>query len=426
MSFQSMMQTTLQTIKERRKTISKKTQETKRDEKVVVASSLEERIPESASDTYATMQPLDSRRFWITGLTIVGIGLFLRNASQMVYLIITAFIVSMAVENLILYFQKWMKRGVAIGIAYVLLIIFVLSWVTLVIPLVVGQIAWLVEWLIQQISTFQALIQQEWLSSVIATWQLPESFKTQLIEYLTQQDLDLALQKNLTENLSQLVSVWTTSIGDASTFVVRVLGWFFSALIQASIVVVMAVFFSLEKRVVIISVSSFARNSEKLERVLHRLYHRLGAWLKGQLILCISIGVMAWVGLLLLDWVFGIALPNKLSLALIAWLTEFIPYLWPLLWMIPALLIGVTEFGGWWFVAVLTLYILIQQLEWNVLVPLVMYHTLWVSPLLIFICMIIWWSLFWFLWVLLAVPLAVIIKILYASYSTHAVDPAIP
>jgi predicted PurR-regulated permease PerM len=208
--------------------------------------------------------------------------------------------------------------------------------------------------------------------------------------------------------------------------VVNVLWWIFSVLVQASIVLVMAVFFSLEKRVVIISIASFARNSEKLENVLHRLYHRLWAWLKWQLILCISIWVMAWVGLLLLDWVFGIALPNKLSLALIAGLTEFIPYLWPLLWMIPALLIWVTEFGWWWFVAVLTLYILIQQVEWNVLVPLVMYHTLGVSPLLIFICMIIWWSLFWFLWVLLAVPLAVVIKILYASYSTQAVNPIIP
>lgn len=426
MSFQSMIDSTLQTMKEWWQTIPKKQRETKWQEQVTHATTLEERIPESDSQEVVAIEPLDSRRFWITWLMIVGIWLFLWNASQMVYLIITAFIVSMAVENLILYFQNRVKRWLAIGIAYVLLIIFVLSGIILVIPLVAGQIVGLIQWVIEQIALFQQSIQQEWLSAVIATRQLPEALKMQVIEYLTQQDLDVALQKNITENLSQLVSLWSSSIGDASTFVVNVLWWIFSVLVQASIVLVMAVFFSLEKRVVIISIASFARNSEKLENVLHRLYHRLWAWLKWQLILCISIWVMAWVGLLLLDWVFGIALPNKLSLALIAGLTEFIPYLWPLLWMIPALLIWVTEFGWWWFVAVLTLYILIQQVEWNVLVPLVMYHTLGVSPLLIFICMIIWWSLFWFLWVLLAVPLAVVIKILYASYSTQAVNPIIP
>jgi hypothetical protein len=42
---------------------------------------------------------------------------------------------------------------------------------------------------------------------VIATRQLPEALKMQVIEYLTQQDLDVALQKNITENLSQLVSL---------------------------------------------------------------------------------------------------------------------------------------------------------------------------------------------------------------------------
>lgn len=57
--------------------------------------------------------------------------------------------------------------------------------------------------------------------------------------------------------------------------------------------------------------------------------------------------------------------------------------------MVPAILLGILGYGWRGGLFVLGLYRLIQQSENNILVPMVMYQTLGISPLLILICMII-------------------------------------
>jgi hypothetical protein len=61
-----MIDSTLQTMKEWWQTIPKKQRETKWQEQVTHATTLEERIPESDSQEVVAIEPLDSRRFWIT------------------------------------------------------------------------------------------------------------------------------------------------------------------------------------------------------------------------------------------------------------------------------------------------------------------------------------------------------------------------
>ena len=119
-------------------------------------------------------------------------------------------------------------------------------------------------------------------------------------------------------------------------------------------------------------------------------------------------------------YAFGIDLPNKFTLALIAGLTEFIPYLGPFMGMVPAILLGILWYGWRGGLFVLGLYRLIQQSENNILVPMVMYQTLGISPLLILICMIIGGSILWFIGIILAVPIAVIINILFEDYNKPA------
>ena len=47
--------------------------------------------------------------------------------------------------------------------------------------------------------------------------------KEPVIEYLTSQDVGVALQQSLSENMGQLVSIGTSSLGDASGFVVALI-----------------------------------------------------------------------------------------------------------------------------------------------------------------------------------------------------------
>jgi predicted PurR-regulated permease PerM len=66
---------------------------------------------------------------------------------------------------------------------------------------------------------------------------------------------------------------------------------------------------------------------------------------------------------------------------------EFIPYIGPLLALVPALIIGA---GISWKVALVItiLYLIIQQIENNFLVPFVMSRSLDLSPFLVFVVMI--------------------------------------
>jgi len=114
--------------------------------------------------------------------------------------------------------------------------------------------------------------------------------------------------------------------------------------------------------------------------------------------------LLAYIGLSILG------VKYALVLALWAGLTEFIPYLGPLLGAIPAVFISLST-GNLWITLILIIwYIIIQQLENTILVPKVMEKTVGLNPLIVIIVMLIGAKLAGLVGILLAVPLTLIIK----------------
>jgi len=135
-----------------------------------------------------------------------------------------------------------------------------------------------------------------------------------------------------------------------------------------------------------------------------RIQQKIGAWARGQFILGLIIGVMCFIGLIFL-------LPEyALVLAIVAGLTELIPYLGPTLGAIPAVFLGFTVSPGHGL-AVLILYIIIQQLENNVVVPQVMRRQLGLNPIMIIIAMLVGARLAGIVGLILAVPVATAISV---------------
>lgn len=355
------------------------------------------------------------RTFWWVWIVCVFVWYAAFRSLSFLYLIIASFILSMAMENLIRFFQRRFSRWFSIGVWYIILLVFVLSWVIIVIPFVIWQMFDLFNLFIEKIIVFQQTLQRQWLENVVMNSSLPEQVSTRIVEKLANDTWWGSLQDLILSNVSQLVSLGTSSIKDAWWIAVNIVSSFFAAIFQVSIVFVCAIFFTIEKDKVIHLLATMSKSVTKTELLLLKLYRKLWFWLEWQLILCVAVGLMVRVGLTIL-WRLWFPMPNVFTLALIAWLTEFIPYLWPFLGMLPALFVGAIAYWFRWVVAILFLYWLVQQSENNILVPMVMYHTLWVSPLLIFISMIVGWSIFGFLWILLAVPIAVITNILYDGY----------
>ncbi|MFN2483946.1 MAG: AI-2E family transporter [Candidatus Limnocylindria bacterium] len=138
-----------------------------------------------------------------------------------------------------------------------------------------------------------------------------------------------------------------------------------------------------------------------------------GRWVRGQLLLGASIFVATAIGLTALTLVgFGELGRFTLVLALIAGVLEWFPIIGPVVAAVPALLIALTISPAA-VVAVLVLYIVIQQLENNLLVPKVMGDAIELHPAVMILALVVGGALFGFWGAVLAAPVVAAGRDLY-------------
>jgi predicted PurR-regulated permease PerM len=135
------------------------------------------------------------------------------------------------------------------------------------------------------------------------------------------------------------------------------------------------------------------------------LFSKLGAALRSYLIsLAVAIvmmGVFWTLGL----WIVGI--PYPLFFGVIGGVVEVVPYVGPLIGLIPPLVVSMTM--GWMEVIyVLVVYAVLHIIEGYILVPLVMHQREHLPPPLVVLSILVFGSLFGILGVILAVPLGTI------------------
>ncbi len=118
----------------------------------------------------------------------------------------------------------------------------------------------------------------------------------------------------------------------------------------------------------------FGPSQEKwADETLVDVARALRYWLLGQFIQMALIGGLTTLAV----WLIG--LPSPLALGVIATLTEFVPYLGPIIAAIPALLVAVT--GGFHQVIwTLLAYILIHQVEGNLIMPQIQKRMVYIPP----------------------------------------------
>lgn len=125
---------------------------------------------------------------------------------------------------------------------------------------------------------------------------------------------------------------------------------------------------------------------ERAEDLVRAVEQQVGGWVRGELLLMAIIGLMTYVGLVLLH------IPYALPLGVIAGLLEAVPNLGPTIAAVPAVLMGLTvsPVVG---LGALVLSIVIQQLENNLIVPKVMQSATGTKPLVTIIVLLIGFTL---------------------------------
>ena len=136
------------------------------------------------------------------------------------------------------------------------------------------------------------------------------------------------------------------------------------------------------------------------------------AFLRGQLVMGVAMVVITTVVCT------AVGLPYAVVMGLIAGVTEFIPNLGPIVALIPAVLVALLEgssflpLTNFWFAVLVTgLYIVIQQVEGNLLLPRVMGSSLNLHPLVVLISIIVGGSLAGVLGMLLAAPVLATLRV---------------
>ncbi len=146
-----------------------------------------------------------------------------------------------------------------------------------------------------------------------------------------------------------------------------------------------------------------------LTQLIDRIQLRLGGWFRGQLMLSVIIGAMSFLGLTILgvDYAF--------SLALIAGLSELVPVAGPIIGAVPAVLVAFSE-SPLLAALVALLYLVIQQLENNLIVPKVMQRFTGLNPIVTIVAVLIGATLAGFVGVLLAIPITLIIYAFFEDF----------
>jgi predicted PurR-regulated permease PerM len=145
-----------------------------------------------------------------------------------------------------------------------------------------------------------------------------------------------------------------------------------------------------------------------------RIFDRsLSAYLRGQLTLGIIIGVAVGITLGIADLVPGIDIDYILILAIWAGICELVPMVGALLGMIPGVIVAAALGGPASAVVVAVIYIVIQQIENNVLVPRIIGDAVGVHPVVLTVTLLAGASLFGLPGVILAAPTTAIARDLY-------------
>jgi predicted PurR-regulated permease PerM len=319
------------------------------------------------------------------------IGLFCFFASlyvlwqirQLVLLAFTAVVIAIALNSLVRQVQKLgMPRRGAIPIVLTLTLLLVTLFILVIIPPFAEQFSLLIDLLISGIK------------------EIPDR-----LDVLEQQLPGQLRLPDLNEFLN-----WATSPDSAVLDVFNNFFSFFNSslqvILQLLLVLILSIMFlgnpSAYRNGVLQLFPSFYR--QRADNIMQECEIALCNWLGGILINSVFIFALSFVGLSLL----GIRL--VLAHALLAGLLNFIPNIGPTLSVIFPAMVALLSPEPWKVIAVVVLYVIIQQIESYWLTPTVMARQVSLLPAFTLLAQIFFASIFGFLGLLLALPLAVVFK----------------
>lgn len=305
-------------------------------------------------------------------LGVVALGWFLYSALDIILAILVALVIAAGLDTPVSYLQrKGVPRILSTLLFFVVGVIFVSAVVYAIVPLVIND--------------FTALFTnlKDLSSPLIGSFQASDALVT------------------ITSRLNE----WADSLISGAVPLTQVAASLFGNIFLAFTVFILSFYLAVgqdgvERFVVAILPSSY---EDIAVSIYLKTRKKIGQWLKGQVLLSLVIGTLVFLGLWLLD------VRYSLLLGILAGIFEIIPFVGPIFSGGVAFLVALSTSLN---LALYTmgLFLIIQQLENNVLVPVVMRYTTNLNPAVILISILLGGKLFGFTGLILAIPITVFIQ----------------
>ncbi len=317
---------------------------------------------------------------WWRGAAIAGIALatalgglvLLWLLARPLTLLLIAIVIAQVLAPIVERLERWLPRGVAIVLVYLALVVVVGGLGAVVMPPLVSE----GQSLVLNAPDLVAR-SREWLRGID-----PDSAAR----------VSAAVQTAIDRFADVLLSLPFT---------------LFSSVIDVILVIIMSIYWLIATP----ALSRFAlslfppRHRRRANDVMDAMGQTMGGYVRATAINGVIIGVMTYVGLLV------IGVQYTLVLAILAGLGEFLPVVGPIFAAIPAIAIALVD-SPQQAIIVTIFFIALQQLESNLLVPFIMRQQADVPPLLSLFALLAGSALGGLLGAIIAIPLAGALRVL--------------
>jgi len=169
---------------------------------------------------------------------------------------------------------------------------------------------------------------------------------------------------------------------------------------------VFSIYFTIEEGFVEKIAARFVdkKHAERIQRVVATIEQRLGSWVVGEMALMLVVGTLTFIGLAL------VGVNYALPLALIAGLFEVIPNIGPIAAAIPAFFVAFSQTPLLGLSSVV-LALVIQQLENNIIVPMIMKRAVGLHPVITLIALVIGGTYGGIVGAIISIPITLVIEI---------------
>jgi len=346
------------------------------------------------------LSPLSVAKATLVVIGLVVLTNFLGQIADIIVVFFVSVLFSAALDPTVDLLQRYrVPRALSVLVIFLIILTTLGFFISQLVPLVASQI-------IELASGLGDIINK--MTEGEANYLFAEYIQGFISETLGSSNSELVLQQ-VAENLQTLGKQLQSIAGD--TFVA--IKGIFNGILNFFMVLILTFFLVVdEKKVDSFFISLFpSKHGTYIVEKLEAVKIKVGLWLRGQVILMFLMFMISWIAFSLLG------LEYALTLAMLAGIGELIPVVGVFIAAIPALLVAFNQSPWvllWAFIAI----IVIQQIEGNVLVPVVMKKAVGLSPIVVILAMLVGYQVLGILGMIIAIPATTILSIFVLDYTT--------